>query len=96
MTISNEQIPPVEKRNHVRRSYLKLVTIHSGHRTTSGIIQNISDGGLYIETSKSFSIGQKITISYLPSDNTDEIEIQGEVVWTDHGGFAMEYIYIVH
>lgn len=69
-----------------------MVTIHAGVRTTVGMIQNMSSGGVYIETNESLSIEQKITISYLSSNNTDEIEIQGEVVWTDRNGFAMKYM----
>ena len=92
MTIFNERIPPGEKRKHPRRLYLKLVTIHVKDRTSRGIIQNISKSGVYIEANESFSIGQKITISYLASNNTDEIEIQGAVVWTDQNGFAMNYL----
>lgn len=69
-----------------------MINIHAGARTIAGIIQNMSSSGVYIETNESLSIGQKITISYLSSNNTDEIEIQGEVVWTDRNGFAMKYI----
>ena len=69
-----------------------MVTIHAGVPTTVGMIQNMSSNSVYIETNESLSIGQKITISYLSSNNTDEIEIQGEVVWTDRNGFAMKYI----
>ena len=92
MTNSHEQNQRIEKRKYTRRSYLKLVTIHAGVRTTVGMIQNMSSSGVYIETNESLSIGQKITISYLSSNNTDEIEIQAEVVWSDRNGFAMKYI----
>ena len=92
MTISKEQTPHPDRRKHVRRSYLKLVTIHSEDRTTSGIIQDISNGGVHIETNESFSVGQKITISYLLSDKADKIEIRGQVVRTDQSGFAMQYV----
>jgi hypothetical protein len=92
MTNSHEQNQRIEKRKYPRRSYLKLVTIHVGVRTIVGMIQNMSSSGVYIETNESLSIGQKITISYLSSNNTDEIEIQGEVVCTDRNGFAMKYM----
>ncbi len=91
MTNSHEQDQRIEKRKYPRRLYLKLVNIHAGARAIAGIIQNMSSSGIYIETNESLSIGQKITISYLSSNNTDEIEIQGEVVWTDRNGFAMKY-----
>ena len=91
MTNSHEQNQRIEKRKHPRRLYLKSVTIHAGVHAIAGIIQNMSSSGVYIEANESLSIGQKITISYLSSNNTDEIEIQGEVVWTDHNGFAMKY-----
>lgn len=92
MTNSNEQIPLGEQRKRLRRLYLKSVTIHANDHTCSGMIQNISGDGVYIEANGSFSIGQKITISYLVSNSTDGIEIPGEVVWTDQNGFAMKYI----
>jgi Tfp pilus assembly protein PilZ len=90
--MTKEQIPLEEQRRHPRRLYLKSVTIHVRGRTSSGMIQNMSTSGVYIEAKDSVSIGQKITISYLLSNNTDEIEIQGEVAWTDENGFAMKYI----
>ena len=92
MTTFDEQIPPENKRRHPRRSYLQSVTIHISDRTSRGMIQNISTGGIYIETSESFSTGQKITISYPLSNNSREIEVQGEVAWTDQNGFAMKYL----
>jgi len=90
--MTNEEIPFEEQRRHPRRFYLKSVTICVRDLTSSGMIQNISTSGVYIHANESVSIGQRITISYLQSNNTVEIEIQGEVVWTDENGFAMKYI----
>ena len=56
------------------------------------MIQNISTGGVYIEADGCFSVGQEISISYLASNNRDQIEVQGEVVRTDRDGFAMRYL----
>lgn len=92
MTNSNENIPSEDQRIHSRKLYLKSVTIHSGDHTSSGMIHNISMGGVYIEANASFTAGQEITISYLGSNNVDKIEIQGEVVWANQTGFAVKYL----
>ena len=91
MTTINGQTPPGEQREHARRSFLQSVTIHVGDRASKGMIQNISPGGVYIEAGQSFSVGRRITISYLMAGNTSEIEIQGEVVRADENGFGMAY-----
>jgi len=92
MTMFSEQIPTEEQRKHLRKLYLKSVTIRVGDDTCSGMIQNISTGGVYIEADESFPVGQRMTISYPVSNGTDEIEIEGEVAWTDQEGFAMKYL----
>jgi hypothetical protein len=92
ITNPDEQISWTEQRKHPRRSYIKPVTIHAGDFTIGGMIQDISLGGVYIEVRESVPVGQKIIISYLISNKTDEIEVQGEVVWADQNGFGMKYI----
>ena len=82
MTNTTENIPSDDQRIHFRKLYLKSVSIHFGDHTSSGMIHNISMGGVYIEANASFTAGQEITISYLGSNNIDKIEIQGEFIFT--------------
>ena len=92
MTSSNGQIPFNERRKQNRENYLKSVTIHLDDRTCNGMINNISIGGVYIESSIPFYIGQEIGISYMGSNHIDEIDARGEVVRTDQNGFALKFI----
>lgn len=92
MKNSKEQIPFKERREQPRKQYLKRVTIHVGNRSCRGMIHNISMSGVYIESAVSFSVGQEISISYLKSNNMDEIKAKGKIVRTDQKGFALKFI----
>jgi hypothetical protein len=92
MTNSKNKTQIEEQRKQPRKLYLKPVTIHLNDHTISGMIQNISISGVYIESTESVATGQEITITYLGSNNIDEIEVRGKVIWKDHNGFALKYI----
>ena len=57
-----------------------------------GILHNISRQGVYIESLLALPIGQKVTVAIpSPGKNEKEIKIEGKIVWTDEGGFGVEF-----
>jgi hypothetical protein len=91
MMTSGEEVLPDQRRRHPRRLYLKAVAIRLGDRTSRGMIQNLSAGGLYVESREPPPVGQRITLSYMASDNATEIMVEGDVVRADEDGFGIEY-----
>jgi c-di-GMP-binding flagellar brake protein YcgR len=91
MKKSKEQFPFKERRKQPRKQFINSVTIYVENQSCRGVIQNISMGGVYIESAGKFSVGQEISISYLKSKNSDEINAKGIVVRTDQKGFALKF-----
>ncbi len=54
-------------------------------RFYDGLIKNISKGGVFIETSGMFSVGQEISL-YFGKEN-----ITSTVIWVDPKGFGVKF-----
>jgi uncharacterized protein (TIGR02266 family) len=57
------------------------VSIGSGHDFYTGLLQDISTGGLFIATDKIHRIGDSITVRFAFPGRPDPIEAQGVVRW---------------
>ncbi len=86
--------PPVaveEKRKHPRKSCLISVECNIKDNIFTNYIQNISYDGVFIETTDSFDVGQRITLKILaPYKLTDASHIVGEIVRIDPTGIAVK------
>ena len=49
-------------------------------RAFSGFIQNISSGGLLIETRETLPVGEQVTLSFMRPKSRDYVKVGGEVV----------------
>jgi Tfp pilus assembly protein PilZ len=53
-------------------------------------IGNINEGGVFVETEMSFSIGQNISMTYRPSSFGEENRI-GKIVWIGPQGIGVKF-----
>lgn len=88
--------PPPKKdrdvRKHPRKPFNKSIYFGSQNDYFKGLIKNISRGGVFIETSDSFSIGQVIKI-VIPGNDFDRfIAIKAEIVRLDPDGIGVKII----
>ena len=75
-------------RTQLKNPWVVSVGPEKGKNSYECFIQNISRCGMFIETSKSFSIGQKITISFQVPASEKVFKIRGEIVRFQENGIA--------
>jgi Tfp pilus assembly protein PilZ len=81
-----------EKRKYPRRSTLMDITYSSDQRRIfEDFVQNVSAGGLYIETNLTSGLGQKLTMTFSHPDSGDPIKVLGKVVRVDSGGIGVKF-----
>ena len=80
-----------EWRKHRRRSYSKPVFITSRDQNHKGVINNISRGGVFIETKETFTTGQIIRL-VIPGTKIDKgVMLKGEVVRFNQFGIGIVF-----
>ena len=52
---------------------------------------DISAGGLFVESSEAFSMGQSVSICFTLDDGTLPVKLTGRVVRLEHGGIGIKY-----
>jgi hypothetical protein len=90
------QAPPPKKdrdaRKHPRKPFVKSIYFGTQNDYFKGLIKNISRGGVFIETSDSFSVGQVIKI-VIPGNDLDKfIAIKAEIVRLAADGIGVKII----
>ncbi len=79
------------KRKHNRKSCLIAVDYSTPERFYREFIQDISAGGLYIETREPLSKGEKISLTFSVPDSQMPIRVTGEIVRAEESGIAVEF-----
>ena len=67
-------------REFSRKDYKKEVDFVLNERMFRGLIQNLSASGMFIETSESFSEGQRITLTFELPEPGEHIKVSGKIV----------------
>jgi hypothetical protein len=57
-----------------------------------GTIKNVSEGGIYVQTRKRFSVGQEVVVAGPFGENRQDVKRYGKVVWHDDQGIAVQFI----
>jgi len=78
-------------RKHQRKPFIMLVDYVTQDRMYKDFIQDISAGGLFIETNKPFSVGQDVTLTFPLPDHQEHIKITGEVVRATPQGIGVKF-----
>jgi Tfp pilus assembly protein PilZ len=78
-------------RKHPRRSYHKTVLFISQNQAYQGLANNISNGGIFIETKDKFSVGQIIRL-VIPGTKIDKgVMLKGEVIHVKPKGVGVKF-----
>jgi chromosome partitioning protein len=80
-----------EDRLHPRRMPFVFVDFVVEGRAYRGFIRDISEGGAFIESEESFSVGQEITMTFLASQDRIPIKVTGEIVRLDPRGVGVKF-----
>jgi len=78
-------------RNHHRKPFIMVVDYVMQDRMYKDFIQDISAGGLFIETSQPFSVGQNVTLAFPLPNHQEHIKITGEVVRATPQGIGVKF-----
>ena len=93
-TLLNELEEKYKKGNREfsRKDYKKEVDFVLNERIFRGFIQNLSASGMFIETSESFSEGQRITLTFELPEPEEHIKVSGKIVRLIPGvGFGVKF-----
>jgi len=79
------------RRKFARKPYFMPVDFATPDRAFSGFIQNISSGGLLIETRETLPVGEQVTLSFMRPKSRDYVKVGGEVVRKVPDGFGVKF-----
>jgi len=79
------------RRKFARKPYFMPVDFATPDRAFSGYIQNISSGGVLIETREPLSVGEQLTLSFMRPTSRDYVKVGGEVVRTLSDGCGVKF-----
>jgi hypothetical protein len=79
------------RRRFARKPYFMPVDFATPDRAFSGYIQNISSGGVFIETRETLPVGQQVTLSFMRPKSRDYVKVGGEVVRKIPDGFGVKF-----
>jgi hypothetical protein len=79
------------RRKFARKPYFMPVDFATPDRAFSGFIQNISSGGLLIETRETLPVGEQLMLSFMRPKSRDYVKVGGEVVRKIPDGFGVKF-----
>lgn len=87
--LDEEQIP--EKRKYDRKDFNRIIDYTVDERYYRDFIRDISEGGLFIETSNDFSSGQRILMTFVSPDYQKPFKVHGEIIHTQTKGIGVKF-----
>jgi uncharacterized protein (TIGR02266 family) len=83
MTQKHEPLSPdfTPQRRHARVPFEVEVNVESDHNFYTGFTQNISEGGLFIATTKLLPMGAKVAFAFRFDPKVEPLSVYGVVRW---------------
>jgi len=79
------------QRRHPRKSCKLTVDYATSGRAYSDYVQDISTGGMFIETRDNFSVGQEMVLAFSFFKNQKPFKINGKVARCGPGGIGVKF-----
>ena len=83
---------PSQPRKHDRKDFFMIVDYSVNDQYYRDFIQDISESGVFIKTSQSLSVGQKIQMTFMSPDYQKPFKIKGEIVRIRTDGVGVKFI----
>jgi len=80
-----------DRRQCERKDFLRVIDYKVGDNYYRDFIQNISETGLFIKPSKTFSVGQTVSMTFMSPDEQSPFKINGEIVRVHTGGIGIKF-----
>jgi Tfp pilus assembly protein PilZ len=79
-------------RKHERKDFFMIVDYSVSDHYYRDFIQDISETGVFIKTSQTFSVDQKIQMTFMSPDYQKPFKIKGEIVRVHTDGVGVKFI----
>lgn len=79
-------------RRHDRKDFFMIVDYNVNDQYYRDFIQDISESGVFIKTSQTFSVGQKILMTFMSPDYQRPFKIKGEIVRVHADGVGVKFM----
>jgi len=79
-------------RDGFRRTYDQTITFSTQDRQYRALCKDISDGGIFIQTSEIFQLGQMVTLDIPFSDGRESIKVPAEIVRVNSDGIGLKFL----
>ncbi len=86
-----EQRLHIKKREYVRKPYFSTVCYSAQDGAHVDFIQNISAGGVFIGTTLTPLVGEKVTLAFPLPISQQHIMLDGEIVWATQLGMGVKF-----
>ena len=80
-----------DRRKYSRKDFFRIIDYVVEDRYYRDFIHDISETGLFIETSQKFSVGEKILMTFASPDNQKPFKINGEIARVNTEGIGVKY-----
>jgi uncharacterized protein (TIGR02266 family) len=82
-------IPSIERRRLRVPCRIDVCLISAG-TAHAGVSEDISLGGMFVATGRSFSPGDELRLSFVLPGSTSPTEVRGRVAWVNRGGAVVK------
>ena len=80
-----------EQRKYSRKDFLTIIDYTVEDKHYRDFIQDISESGVFIQTSRTFAVGQPILMTFMSPDNQKPFRINGEIKHTQKDGVGVKF-----
>lgn len=80
------------EREDFRRKYDQTITFSTQNRQYRAYCKNISSGGIFIQTSEIFQLGQLVILEIPFSDGKEAIKVPAEIVRVNTDGIGLKFM----
>ena len=91
-----EKVPMKElslgERDGTRRAYEQTITFSTQDRQYKALCKNISNGGIFVQTSEIFRLGQLVSLDIPFSDGKESIKVPAEIVRIETEGIGLKFL----
>ena len=86
-----EEKPFEGRRKHVRKPFLMAVDYSTQDHVYKDFIQDVSTGGVFIQTHMPFTVGQEVSLTFPLPNYQKHIKIVGEIVRSTAQGVGVKF-----
>ena len=80
-----------ERRRHTRKPFITVVDFASQGRAYREFIKDISGSGVYIKTSRPFSVGQDVVLTFPFPNSQKHVKITARIARVNDAGIGVQF-----